>query len=147
MGRCNYYYSQNMKTDPTRLLLACATVIITVSPSALAQRQWKDPASKICVAEIRVDTQIQPGGKITPPARHVIAFDAIEQKIEQGLAMPPPAEVPAASAVTKADSTETQNSATTGHETSREVGANPAVRAQLPVNVVVSPERLQDRRE
>lgn len=138
-----------MKSDLARLLLACAAAIIAVSISALDRRELGNKTglmNKFYAAETRGDTQIQSGNKIHT-ARHAIAFAALEQKVEQCLDSSPPTEVTAASGVTKADSTEIQNSATTSAEASQEVMANSVVSAQLPINAVVSLDRLQGSEE
>jgi hypothetical protein len=73
-----------MKTTPTRLLVIVVAAIVTLSPSAFAQRQLgkkKGPTSKIYLAETKGDTEIQNGDKVYA-GRQATAFDAPGTVIE-----------------------------------------------------------------
>jgi len=73
-----------MKTTSTRLLVIMVAAIVTLSPSAFAQRQLgkkKGPTSKIYLAEAKGDTEIQTGDKVYA-GRQATAFDAPGTVIE-----------------------------------------------------------------
>jgi hypothetical protein len=73
-----------MKTSFPRLLIVSALVLSIAVPSSFAQRKLgtkKGPTSKIFVAEINGDTQIQSGEKIYT-AKQATAFDAPGTVIE-----------------------------------------------------------------
>jgi hypothetical protein len=67
-----------MKTNRAYLLIVCVAALITIVPSAQAQRQLgkkKGPTSKIYIAESNGDSQILLDGKVHA-ARQATAFDA-----------------------------------------------------------------------
>ena len=73
-----------MKTNPIPLIFVCALALTVVAPSALAQRQLgmkKGPVSKMYMAEVEGESQIQNGDKIYT-ARQATAFDAPGTVIE-----------------------------------------------------------------
>lgn len=137
------------------LLQGAATVVNNLNGQSYALKPGdriiirREPGGKQEVILTRIPAPALPALNafltIASNSRRTVTFEVIEQKAMLGSDAPPPAAgttAPAGGGETEAAATGSFESESTGAESPQEIVAKPTVPATLPINVVISADRL-----